>query len=112
MPVVLPVPPCATVTAALSVSTVALAFGNVNVFRLVAGPVTAKNPFAVPPFAPGRIPVTPVVNGSPVQFVSVPDVGVPNTGVVSVGDVANTNSPLPVSSLITPANCADVVAAN
>jgi hypothetical protein len=36
----------------------------------------------------------------------------PNTGVTKVGDVANTNDPLPVSSLITPANWADVVAAN
>jgi hypothetical protein len=48
----------------------------------------------------------------PVQFVSVPLVGVPRTGVTNVGDVANTRDPLPVSSLITPASCEDVVAAN
>ncbi len=33
-------------------------------------------------------------------------------GVVRVGDVPNTSAPDPVSSLITPASCADVVAAN
>lgn len=31
---------------------------------------------------------------------------------VIVGDVANTAEPVPVSSLSTPASCADVVAAN
>ena len=36
----------------------------------------------------------------------------PKTGVTKVGEVANTKAPEPVSSLITPANCADVVAAN
>ena len=33
-------------------------------------------------------------------------------GVVSVGEVQNTRAPLPVSSLITPASCAEVVEAN
>lgn len=33
-------------------------------------------------------------------------------GVLIVGDVPNTAEPLPVSSDSTPANCADVVAAN
>ncbi len=32
----------------------------------------------VPPFATGNVPVTPVVSGSPVAFVSVPDDGVPS----------------------------------
>jgi hypothetical protein len=31
-----------------------------------------------------------------VQFVSVPDVGVPRTGVTSVGEVARTTAPVPV----------------
>jgi hypothetical protein len=44
-------------------------------------------------------PDTPVAMGSPVQFVSVPDVGVPKTGVTSVGDVAKTSAPVPVSSV-------------
>lgn len=56
-----PVPPCGTVTAEFEVSTVAEAFGKVNVLSEVAGPVTAKNPFPVPPLAPGRMPVTFVV---------------------------------------------------
>ena len=33
------------------------------------------------------------------QFVNVPEEGVPNAGVTNVGDVANTKSPLPVSSV-------------
>jgi hypothetical protein len=57
-------------------------------------------------------PDTPVEIGRPVQLVRVPEVGVPNNGVVRVGDVANTKRPLPVSSDITPANSEDEVAAN
>ena len=60
-------------------------------------------------------PDTPVAIGNPVHVVNVPDVGVPNIGVVKVGFVkvgvvkvglvkvglvANTNNPVPVSSLI------------
>lgn len=33
-------------------------------------------------------------------LVRLPDAGVPNAGVTSVGDVANTNAPVPVSSVI------------
>ena len=39
-------------------------------------------------------------------------VATPNTGVTSVGEVAKTSRPEPVSSEITPASSADVVAAN
>jgi hypothetical protein len=35
----------------------------------------------VPPLATGKVPVTPVVKGKPVQDVSVPEVGVPKVGV-------------------------------
>ena len=56
-------------------------------------------------------PETPVEIGRPVQLVNVPEVGVPNNGVVRVGEVANTKSPVPVSSDITPANSAEEVAA-
>ena len=56
-------------------------------------------------------PDTPVEIGRPVQLVRVPEDGVPNAGVTRVGDVANTNAPLPVSSDITPSNSAEVVAA-
>lgn len=68
----------------------------------------------VPPlrFATGRLPVTPVERGSPVQLVSVPLVGVPRIGVTNVGVLANTRAPEPVSSLITPLSCKDVVEAN
>ena len=54
---------------------------------------------AVPPFATGSKPVTPVVNGRPVKFVATPLVGVPKRGVTSVGLVAKTNDPVPVSSV-------------
>ena len=57
-------------------------------------------------------PEIPVLTGRPVQFVKVPLEGVPRTGVTSVGLVANTSAPEPVSSEITPANSEDVVAAN
>jgi hypothetical protein len=52
-------------------------------------------------------PDTPVEIGSPVQLVRVPDVGVPNNGVVRVGDVANTKSPVPVSSVTADNKLAD-----
>ena len=51
----------------------------------------------VPPFATGRVPVTPVVSGSPVRFVATPDDGVPRAGVTKTGEVAKTSDPLPVS---------------
>jgi hypothetical protein len=50
--------------------------------------------------------------------IAVPDIvppanaGVEMTGLLSVGLVPNTSAPLPVSSEITPASCAEVVAAN
>jgi hypothetical protein len=50
--------------------------------------------------------------GSPVQFVNTPEVGVPKSGVVRVGLVANTSNPDPVSSEMTFFNSSDVVAAN
>lgn len=40
----------------------------------------------------------PPATGKPVQFVSVPDAGVPRVGVTSVGDVARTTLPLPVTA--------------
>jgi hypothetical protein len=65
-------------------------------------PVEAVTP--VPPLATGRVPVTPVVKGRPVQVVKVPEVGVPNIGVTKVGEVivglvAKTAAPVPVSSV-------------
>jgi len=62
-------------------------------------PVPVEVVTPVPPLATGSVPVTPVVIGRPVQFVSVPEAGVPSTGVTSVGLVANTRAPEPVSSV-------------
>ncbi len=56
-------------------------------------------------------PETPVLIGKPVALVKVAADGVPKSGVVKAGDVANTNRPEPVSLEITPASSADVVAA-
>ena len=53
----------------------------------------------VPPFNIGNVPVTPVVKGRPVALVNTAAEGVPSAGVTSVGDVANTLAPEPVSSV-------------
>jgi len=60
-------------------------------------PVEVVTP--VPPFATGKVPVTPVVKGSPVALVSTAADGVPRFGVVRLGLEANTSAPDPVSSL-------------
>jgi len=52
-------------------------------------------------------PDTPVPIGKPVQEVKVPDVGVPRIGVTSVGEVAKTAEPDPVSSVRAEAKLAD-----
>ncbi len=57
-------------------------------------------------------PDTPVATGKPVQFVKVPLVGVPRTGVTSVGVLAKTRAPEPVSSEMTDLSSDEVVAAN
>lgn len=46
-------------------------------------------------------PLIPVLTGSPVAFVNVTEVGVPNIGVTSVGDVAKTLLPVPVLVTLT-----------
>ena len=51
----------------------------------------------VPPFAIGSVPVTPVVSGNPVALVSTAAEGVPSAGVTSVGLVARTIPPEPVT---------------
>jgi hypothetical protein len=61
----------------------------------------------VPPLAIGKVPVTPVVNGSPVQLVNTPLVGVPSKGVTNVGLVLNTFKPVPVSSVKAAAKLAE-----
>ena len=59
----------------------------------------------------GAVPVATVEVNEPVRLRLVP-VAAPITGVTRVGEVAKTATPVPVSSEITPANSADVVAAN
>lgn len=77
----------------------------------VTSPPTEVNP--VPPLPTGSVPVTPVLSGKPVQFVKTPLVGVPSNGVVRVGEVAKTSSPLPVSFVTAVARLAlDGVAKN
>ena len=44
-------------------------------------------------------PETPADIGNPMQLLKSPEVGVPNKGVTSVGEVANTRLPVPVSSV-------------
>ena len=56
----------------------------------------------VPPLAIGNVPVTPVVKGRPVAFVSVTEVGVPSKGVTKVGLVAKTTPPVPVEAVVEP----------
>ena len=56
-----------------------------------------KDVMPVPPLATGNVPVTPVVRGKPVALVNVTDDGVPSAGVVSVGLVARTIPPDPVT---------------
>jgi hypothetical protein len=46
-------------------------------------------------------PLTPVEIGNPVAFVKVPEAGVPNAGVTSVGEFDNTTMPVPVE-VVTP----------
>jgi hypothetical protein len=60
----------------------------------------------VPPFATGKIPVTPVVSGNPVKFVATPLIGVPSAGAVNVAEsivglVAKTFDPVPVLATLT-----------
>ncbi len=78
-------------------------FGVVNA-GLVAS-TTAPLPVLVvvpvPPLAIGNVPVTPVVSGKPIAFVSVNADGVPRFGVVStgednVGELERTTFPVPV----------------
>ena len=62
-------------------------------------PVLVVTP--VPPFATGKVPVTPVVKGRPVTLVITPEAGVPSAGVTSVGLVLRTLLPEPVD-VVTP----------
>lgn len=98
-----------------------IAFENDNALPDVPatfGPVIVHEPLVEPKPVitqevvlrrPHDRPLCPV--NAPVTLSDVP-VAAPITGVVSVGDVPKTANPVPVSSLSTPANCAEVVDAN
>jgi hypothetical protein len=83
---------------------------NVGVLANTAAPVPVSSVSAAAKFALDGVakkvatfaakPDTPVAIGKPVQLVNVPEVGMPRIGVVKVGLVANTNRPVPVSSVI------------
>jgi hypothetical protein len=66
--------------------TAAAKLADEGVPKKVATPVP-KLVMPVPPLATGKVPVTPVVKGKPVQEVSVPDAGVPKAGVINVAEV-------------------------
>lgn len=58
---------------------------NVGLFDNTTLPVPVEVVTPVPPFATGKVPVTPVVKGRPVALVNTPEEGVPKAGVVIVG---------------------------
>lgn len=64
--------------------------------------------FAIADNTPVPAPISPVDIGNPVPFVNVTELGVPRLGVTSVGLVANTRAPDPVSFVIAAAKLADV----
>jgi hypothetical protein len=66
---------------------------------LAPDPVEVVTP--VPPLETPSVPVIPVDKGRPVQLVSVPEVGMPSSGVTKVGLVARTTEPVPVA-VVTP----------
>jgi len=123
--VVTPVPPLATgsvpvtpVVTGKPVQFVSTPADGVPMFGVVNAGLVDKTLFPepvevvtpVPPLATGRVPVTPVVIGNPVQLVKTPadgvpmfgvvNVGVVNVGVVNVGLVDNTMLPVPVTELL------------
>ena len=53
-------------------------------FPMFSWPFVGVEVKPVPPFAIASVPVTPVVNGSPVRFVATPEVGVPRSGAMKV----------------------------
>ncbi len=59
---------------------------KVGLFDSTTLPVPVEAVTPVPPFATGKVPVTPVVSGKPVTLVITPLAGVPSAGVVKLGD--------------------------
>ena len=64
----------------------------------------------VPPLPMGNVPVTPVVSGSPVAFVNVPELGVPSAPLNNTGAPAlPTATPSAVNTPVPYANCPSCV---
>ena len=74
---------------------------KVGLFDRTTLPVPVEAVTPVPPFATGKVPVTPVVSGRPVTLVITPLAGVPSAGVTKVGPLDNTLLPEPVD-VVTP----------
>jgi hypothetical protein len=94
------VPVAAPMTGVTNVGVLANTFAPVPVSSVSAAAKFALDGVAKNVATFAAKPDTPVEIGKPVQFVSVPEVGVPRIGVIKVGLVANTNRPVPVSSVI------------
>jgi len=113
--VVTPVPPLATgsvpVTPVVSGKPVALVsvpeLGVPKAPPLTTGAPAEPTLTAKAVATPVPSPEMPVATGKPVQLVSVPEVGVPRAGVTSVGLIANTLAPVPVSSVSAAARLAE-----
>src|SRR5512146_134781 len=116
-PAVVPIPPLPLNAPAAAVNVPVVV--RLEMVGLVAS-TTAPDPVdvvpPVPPLATANVPVTPVVSGSPPQFVNVPDAGVPSAGATNVL-LLNVSEPASVASVpsvagrvrITEACCARTV---
>ncbi len=95
----------------VSIGEVNVLFVNVSVPAIVAKVlVTAGSVMVAEPETAGAtIVAEPVLGDAPAKATEVAE-ATPKVGVTNVGEVANTNAPEPVSSLMTPANSEDVVA--
>jgi hypothetical protein len=91
-----------------NVGEVAKTFAPVPVSSVKAAAKLAELGVAKKVATPVPNPDTPVEIGSPVAFVKVALVGVPNIGVTKVGDVAKTLAPVPVSSVKAAAKLAEL----
>lgn len=75
---------------------------SVGLFEKTLLPVPVKDAVPTPPFAIGKMPVTPPVREMFVQFDKLPEAGVPKIGVTSVGLFDKTTPPVPVEAVVDP----------
>ena len=83
-----------------------------SVMVVLSVPVKANVLFTVSVFPSAIVMVALVAGAVRATLLMLVALATPRLGVVKLGDVANTKEPEPVSSEITPANCAEVVDAN